>query len=953
MKKSFLTLSFVTLSFVTLTFFYLAAESVAALEVGELRCSGLPHALIDTPAPSLSWELKSDRRGVTQEAYRVVVASSPERLAKGEGDLWDSGWVSSDQSLYVRYEGAPLAPMQRGHWKVRVKDNFGEESDWSAPESFERGLPGEADWQRAAWITWDETAPGVDRSAYARSYHPESQIVEKIAKDGGNAGPHLSYVSPLMRREFSVPEKKVSRATAYVAGLGYHEFYLNGERLGDNVLSPTATTYDREAHYVAYDLTERLRTGDNVIGLWLGSGFWGQSLVWSRGKGLAYGPPMARVLLRVEYTDGTSESVRSDRHWLAAQSPVVFDNVYWGETYDARLEKPGWSQPGYDAADWSPIVFRSEQLPERLIADDVPPIRRLATLEPVSIQPGRDGTWILDFGKNIAGWVRVRMQGEEGQRVSIRVGEMLMKEGDDIDPGSTGFHPLGFAQECVYISNGQEEVWEPRFMYHGFRYAVVDGLKGKPEPGMFEAVQVATAAEPAGTFTSSDELLNRIYATSVLTIQNSLHGLIEDCPTREKCVWLGDVHALGEAALYSLRMDELFRKFNRDVVSNLGRGVRTYHGTSASPGIPTNVATGKRYISQARPDWGAAVVLVPWYQYLYRGDISLAERHYPEMKRWVEYVEGLKQDGFVTDGFGDWCPPGSARNYDTPVEFTSSAYHFYTAEIMAWLAEELNYGEDAADFARLAETMKTALIDEYWQKDTGGYATQTANALALRMGLYPQGGREACAAALAREVNRKGYYYAGILGARSLFTELSRGESDDLAVKLLRQTTYPSYGYMLENGSTTWPESLSRDRRKPGQRLAGGSQNHPMQAGFVAWFYEAAGGLQPLPDEPGFRSFILKPYGYGSLEWVRVTHHSPYGEILSSWRVEDDVFDWDVEVPANTSAFLYVPSAGSDSVRESGHAPEADGGVQWLRREGDRDVFRVGSGRYHFTATLK
>jgi len=449
-----------------------------------------------------------------------------------------------------------------------------------------------------------------------------------------------------------------------------------------------------------------------------------------------------------------------------------------------------------------------------------------------------------------------------------------------------------------------------------------------------------------GTFQCSDETLNRIYRASLWTIEDNLHSTAEDCPHREKCGWLGDAHADAETAILNFDMVQFWTKFVDDIETTLGRGGVTYWGAKAAPGIPCNIAVGRRLCQEARPDWAAAYILLPWYLYNYYGDTEVFTRHYAHLKRLIEYTSTLREEGIVIGGLGDWCPPGGNAKMECPPPLTTTAYFYGTLRIMENFAKQLGKTDDAVRFAQLAEETKTAFNKKFFDAKINGYGSQTADAVALRFELSPDGQTAAVAKSLASEVVEKhgGHAFVGIHGGRPLYTELCEHGYDAVAFGAMLKTNWPSYAYTLAEGFTTWPERS--DEVKPGERPALSSLNHPMQSGFAPWFHESVGGIKPAA--PGFKRIELKPHGYGQIAWVEAEHDSLYGPIKSNWRSQNGEFTWKISIPPNTTATASVPARDAKSVSESGKQIDGSRGARFVRQENGRAVIKLESGEYEF-----
>ncbi len=908
--------------------------SAVGVEVDHLRCEYRENPLgLDAAAPRLNWQMRLDERGQCQTAYRILVASSADLLRQGRGDLWDSGRVGSDQSIQVRYAGNPLDAREHCFWQVQVWDQDGQPSGWSPVVGWEMGLLTPADWRDASWIGLAKdlrVSPLTRRSLQTKTMNQPRQVE--------------AFPAPLFRREFQI-QPGVVRARAYVCGLGYNEVYVNGRRCGDAVLDPGQTSYDVRAFYVTHDITQLLRPGTNAVGLMLGSGFFGQNQAFNA-PGLAYGPPAVIAKIVVDYADGSTQVLGTDDAWKAGTGPVLYDNVYGGETDDARLEQPGWDQPGFADAAWQSVVKLGSPTAQ-LQAQMIPPVRCLETLQPQRVLAGKDGKWIFDLGQNIAGWARIHVAAPAGTEITLRFAETLMPDGQSLDFATTGTSATGLIQTDIYVCRGGgRETWQPRFTYHGFRYVEVAGLKEKPAANFLEGVLVHTDATKAGSFHCSDETLNRIYRTSLWTIADNMHSVMEDCPQREKCGWLGDAQAEAETSIYNFDTAQFWTKFVDDIETVLGRGGQTYWGQKATPGIPCNIAVGKRLCEEARPDWGAAYVLLPWYLYQYYGDTAVFTRQYPHLQRWIEYVKGLRADGIVTRGYGDWCPPGGNANMECAPALTSTAFFYGTLKVMEQFAERLGKTRDAAAYAQLAAETKTAFNHKFFNPQTGGYGSQTADAVALRFGICPdeQGNRVAKALANGILHQHGGHAFVGIHGAKPLYTQLCDYDYDDVAMAAMKQPTWPGYAYTLAHGFTTWPEQM--DEIHPNEPITGGSLNHPMQSGFASWFHESVGGMTPAA--PGFKCIRLDPHGYTQIAWARAEHDCPYGTIVSDWRNDHGQFKWHVSIPANTTATIYVPANNPESVHESGQPAARSRGVKFQRFENGRAIYELKSGNYDF-----
>lgn len=872
----------------------------ASLTPIDLRCEYRVNPIdIETAHPRLGWTLESRERGAKQKAYRVLVASSPEKLAADSGDLWDSGRVESDASVHVPYDGAALSSGMRCFWKACMWDAKGKDLGWSKPASWEMGLLQPSDW-KAKWIG------------------------------------HVLQNAPLFRKDFTL-RGGIVRARAYICGLGYYELYLNGGKVGDHVLDPGETDYPERAFYVVYDVTENLRSGENAAGVMLGDGWYNQRAVneakYGWGK-VVYGDPRFIFQMRVEYADGSSDMFVTDNSWKATTGPVLSSNVYAGEVYDARREQKGWAETGFADEGWVPATIMDA--PGGVLeSQKIPPVKRMETLKTAAVTNPKPGVYVFDMGRNFAGWARLRITAPAGTTITMRFAETVDKNGM-IDMDSIGVSAIHVEQIDTYTCRGGgEEIWEPRFTYHGFRYVEVTGYPGKPSPDMLEGIAVYTALESAGSFTCSDPMLNRIHTATLNTITSNIHSVPTDCPGREKCGWLGDAHVVAETEIFNFYMPVFWAKYVMDIETN-----RRSRG-----GIVEDIAPGLRQEPGTHPDWGSAFIQIPWYQYLYYGDAGVFTEHYAGMKEFLASVEKLAEGYIVSAGYGDWCPPGGARPTETPVPLTSTAYFYFDARLMTRIAELLGKREDAEYYRTLADHIGEAFVAKFYNPAKKTFGSQTADAFTLYLGLVPKGDEAAVAASIADNVTRlnNGHLATGVTGSRHLYRALSSFGYDDAALEIFRKTDYPSIGYWFSLGATTLWE---------GWKENSGSLNHPMQGSFDVWFFDGIGGINPDPASPGFKHSILRPLAFGGLESANVSHRSPYGTISSDWTCRAGVFTWRVTVPVNTTATIHVPADNAGVVREGGRPAGKAAGIAVKGMEQGYLVLEAGSGTYEFTSKV-
>jgi alpha-L-rhamnosidase len=844
-----------------------------------LRCEYLVNPLgVDTVKPRLSWILEHEERGQGQTAYEILVSSEP---AVDKGDIWTSGKVDSAESSHVVYAGEALQSGRAYFWKVRYWDRDGRPSDFSQASRFDTGLFSRTDW-KAQWIA------------------------------GKNQ----------LRKEFELAKKPV-RARAYICGLGYYEFRLNGHRVGRNVLDPAWTTYDKRALYVTYDVTRFLQTGRNSAAVMLGQG-------WSKAKVLL-------LQIDVELEGGEKFRLASDSTWKTADGPIVSDSLYDGETYDARLEMPGWDSAGFDDRSWSP----AETVPGpkgELSAQMMPPIQVVDTLMPLKRTCPKPRVYVYDMGQNFSGWAELRVRGRRGTAVKLRFAELVY------DDGMINQENLrGARAEDVYILKGEgEEVWEPRFTYHGFRYVEVSGYPGVPAFGAVRGRVVHTAVEAVGSFACSKPVLNSLQRIIVWGQKSNLHSIPTDCCQRdERMGWMGDAQGTAEEAIHNFDMAAFYTNFLRDI-----RDVQDEKGTITDT-VPH--VWGSR---PADPAWGTAYPLICWYVYQYYGDRRILEEHYEGIKRYVEFLRSRAEGGLVRFSYyGDWVAVEK-----TPGSLVSSFYYYYDVRILADMARVLGKQADAVTYGKLAEAVKAAFHREYFNPGTRSYAngTQTANALPLFLGMVPEAERGGVWGNLFDNLvyRHDSHLTTGIIGTKYIMELLTDSGASDLAYDIAVKTTYPSWGYMIENGATTLWE-LWQLRLGPSMN----SHNHPMFGSVGSWLYKALAGINQAPGSVGFEKIRIAPQMVRDLRFAAGTTRTIKGEVSSSWSRDERNVRLEAVIPVGSEAEISLPAFNLQSVvvREGDEViwdgrgyKEGVAGVRGVEKAQRAILIRVGSGRYDF-----
>ena len=1039
---------------------------------------------IDVPDPRLSWTLEaspSTARGLAQSAYQILVASTPEKLAHGEGDLWDSGRTTSDRQIQIPYAGRPLKSRDRCHWKIRVWDQEGRPSGWSAPAMWSMGLMIPSDWQ-GRWIaaTGELTAPagpavagyhaleaekqdelkwvqvdlGNERTLDEVRLHPPSPagfeqvqgfgfpvrfkieasndpefrqpipMADLTAADYPNpgnesrafaassihgryvritatklwnrksglkpfcfalaelevisAGTNIALKAPvramdsvegagwslplltdgkrlttpgsraparpgnaavLLRKDLEI-EKKVSRATLYLCGLGCSELEINGRKIGVDVIDPGFTDYSKRVLYRTWDVTANLRRGHNALGVLLGGGWFNLATgdLFGFEKAPWSASPRMLCQLHVEFADGSSRVIVSDPSWRWSTGPITFNCIRGGETIDAREDKPGWSLPDYDASRWPNAIIVPPPA-GRLVSQQHPPIRATASIRPVKLTEPKPGTFVFDLGVNISGWARLSARGPRGTKITLQSNELLNEDGT-VNMGHLTSHTHGRFQTEEYILDGNGlKTFEPRFTYHGFRYVQVTGLAEKPTLDSLTGRWVTTAPDPAGTFNCSNERINELQAVMLRTLLNNMHGIPTDCPQREKMGWMDDGCVCMETAFHNLDTPLFYRKWFHDMMDGQDPNghVPDFVPTSGWGRTRQDGSPGE----MADPWWGGAIVMAPWKLYLHYGDTRVLEEGYPNMKAYVDYLGTTAKGDLIDWGLGDWLA-GSAKAGAPPLTHISTAAYAYQARIVSQAATLLGRTEEARTYASLSDRIRDAFNKANLDPATGWYAskTQAGQALPLALNLVPEELRPRVMERLVESITTtgRGHVGTGIVGLLYLFQTLMENGRDDLAWHMLTREDFPGWLHMLNNGGTSIWEAWD----------GGGSRNHPTLGCIGVWLYQAPGGIRRDPSTPAGKQIIIKPAILDGLTWVKCSNPSPHGKIESNWQLKNGRLRLEVTIPVNTTATVHLPTTEPGAVTESGRPATKAKGVTFLRTEKEASLYTVTSGTYIF-----
>lgn len=890
--------------------------------VQELHCEYLVNPKgIDVERPRLSWML-SPAGGVRgQSAYRVLVASSPEILRKDQGDLWDSGRISSSQSTWVEYAGKKLAARQQAFWKVRVWSDTGNPSSWSAQAMWSMGLLKPSDWN-AKWI--GERRP-----------------------EGAAEGTPLP--APWLRKTFPLRHKP-ARAVAYVNPLGYYELYINGRKVDDQVLSPAVSDYSKRNLYVAHEVADYLVPGRNVVALWLGRGWYVKGH-----PGVIHDGPLVRAQLDISFPDGSTAQVVTDETWKLRESPLsplgrgtTFGD-YGGERYDSRLDLPNWDQLNFDDTAWpTAAVFDPPQVVTA--AQMVEPNRIIETIRPNRVEAYPQGGWVMDMGRDFTGWLEIKLPPiPNGSVVKLEYSDQM--EPDKPAPGANPAPAYGnggasrpsvgapakagagrgrggnptvfpntFNQRDEIVGNGEALTFRSRFNYHGFRYVRIIGLESAPDLSNAAGYLIRTAYQRAGEFTSSNELLNRIYQMVTRTYEAlTLGGYVVDCPTRERLGYGGDAGTSMETGMFNFAVGGLYNRW----LSNWRDAQDPSSGSlpHTAPNYPNQGGGG--------PMWGGIVVTLPWQMYLQYGDKGVLKTNYPMLQKWLSYLASETTDDLLLNHsshamsmqmwnyLGDWLTPnGSFRGNSPdprPAQLINSVHYLYQLQIASKIAGALSNEEESASYASRGAAVAKAIQEHFYNAADHSYTNgdSVQEAFPLLTGVVPENLRSAVMEKLEDTIRFRnhGHLDTGMHGTYFLLKYLMEAGRNDLIYDITNTTEYPGWGYMLANGATTSWESWT-----------GQSHIHDTLLSIGAWFTEGIAGIRSDGESPGFRHFIIKPAAVGDLTFVRVKYHSIHGDIVSDWRIENHTFKLQVTVPPGTTATVFLPGKPGIEVAAGTHS---------------------------------
>lgn len=919
---------------------------------GYLRCEYKESPVTDAVHPRLSWELTAAGNAQVQTAYQILVASSPEKLTESAADLWNSGKTAGRATAQIEYAGKALASRTVCYWKVRSWDKAGMAGEWSKPSQWEMGLLDPLEW-KGQWVGLD-----LDHLGKGKVYHLPP--------------------APYLRKEVTI-RSGVKRARLYVTALGLYEFSINGKKAGDAFLTPGWTDYDKRIYYQTYDVTADLKAGKNALASQLSygwyAGYLGYSLLVQNPVVRAfYGKvPVLKAQLEVEYANGQKETFVTDNTWKASQGALLESDLLNGETYDARLEQTGWNAAGFDDTQWQQVQIFPDKPERKIQVYPGPPVKVTQTLKVVSHKDRGNGTYIFDMGQNYAGIVRLHVKGRAGDTIRLRFGEKLYPDGHLMTEN------LRMARATdTYILKGDPagETWEPKFTFHGFQYVEVKGLRNAPARETLTGLVIGSDTPKTGSFETDNAMVNQLYSNIDWTQRANYVDIPTDCPQRDERIgWTGDAQVYVKSAT-----------FNRDVASFFTKWVVDLNdGQYESGAYPLYAPRPNlRKTDTFSPGWMEAGIICPYQIYRSYGDTRMIRNGWPDMVQFMDFLDTrskgtyvFKENAFAEidpkGGFGDWLSFGKK----TPPDMLASFYYAYCADLMAEMAGAIGNAKDQQRFTDTGKKVREAIRAHYVDQDGrfkcdaqaygngAGYVdgslgftghTQTAYANAIYMDIINRADRGKAGAYLTALLKENGDKLGtGFLGAKPLLPALSATGHSDLAYKLFLSKEFPSWGFEVENGSTTiwerWDSFTKEDGFK--YNAAMNSFSHYAFGAVCEWMFGNAAGI--VMTKPGFETFDIRPeiapdgMGSNGINHLKASLRTINGTIVSEWSKAGGKLTMKVSVPVNTLAHIYVPAGADAQVLVNGKRLPSSALVKTVGQENSRVMIEAGSGDYEFT----
>lgn len=917
--------------YITVLFLLLSASGRGQeLQVVNLRTDRKVEPVGSSLTPALSWEIASARRGCLQTAFQILVAED----SSSNGARDTSARIRSSGSYGVTTDivNCTILPAHKYYWRVRVWDNHGNVSPWSPAATFTTALSGKEDWGQARWIGYEDipdsmrVVPGVHSGAdrfYAKHKARQRPVV------------------PLFRKEFK-GGGNIKSALLFISGLGQYEVSLNGERLGDNFLAPGWTDYEETVLYNTYDVTDKLKSGGNALGVIVGNGFFNVNKERYKKLSVAYGMPRMICKLMITYSDGTVKNIVSGDDWKTAPSPVTFASIYGGENYDAALEQKGWDQPSFNDAQWKQaLIVKATE--ERLEPESDYPVKVMEVLPVKTITRPQPGIYMYDFGQNASGIVELKVKGKKGQTVKLIPAELInaSKLANQKATGSPYYY-------SYTLKGDGEETWRPRFTYYGFRYVQVEGAAPDtasntelPKITQLNFLHTRNSAPAMGTFACSNELFNRIHSLILWAIKSNLQSVVTDCPHREKLSWLEQDYLMGNSMQYSYDISLLYRKLLDDM-----REAQTDSGLIPDIAPEYVFFDDNGFGFRDSPEWGSAGVILPWQLYKWYGDKSVISRAYPTAKKYVEYLRSRAENSILSYGLGDWYDNGPQRPgvaQLTPKALTATAIYYYDLVLLSKLGDINGDIAGSKWAAALAAEVKKAFNKQFFNPVTKVYATgsQTSMAMPLCVGLVEDKFRKAVFNNLVDSIRQGGLKLtAGDIGFHFLVQALQEGGASQLLYEMNNRNDVPGYGFQLAKGATALTESWAA--------LEQVSNNHLMLGHLMEWFYTGLGGITQPDIGIAYKEAIIRPEIVGDITWVKTSYKTIFGTITSEWEKRDGELSFHIIIPPNSSALIKLPLSQGQQVIEGGQVVDKQKDMRVKGRVGGRVVLAVGAGDYKF-----
>jgi alpha-L-rhamnosidase len=878
----------------------------------KLKCEYRENPLgIDCKAPRFSWVISSVQHGVRQTAFQILVADSENDLSKNNGTIWDSKEQRSDQSQFIEYTGKELLSMHRYFWKVRIWTAENISSQWSKVSWFETAIFNFGEW-KASWIA---------------ALPPKTETPQR---------------SVIMHKEFKI-SKKISSARIYITGLGNYQLYINGKKVSDDLLTPLWTDYHQKIQYQVYDIAEFLNTGQNAVAALLGNMWWSSGLGWQGGAVYSTGPLRLLAQMAIRYDDGTTENVVSDKSWKFIESPLIYNSIYHGEMYDARLEIKKWNLAGVDYSNWKNVVV-IDTMKIKLVAQQDPPIRKAQEITPAKITEPKPGVYVFDMGQNIVGWARLKVNGKSGDTIQLRFAELLYPDGTVTQENLR----KAKSRDTYILKGGASELWEPHFTYHGFQYVQVTGLSSKPDDGTITGIVFYSAAPQTGTFSCSNSLLNSIYKNITWGQKGNMMSVPTDCPQRdERLGWMGDAQIFSPTASYNMNVNQFFAKWEKDIIDCQDSSGYVY---DVNPAIVVD--------GPAKPGWGDAVVIIPWQMYTYYGDKRILQESYKGMLAWLDYMKKNSKNNIYEfgktawGGYGDWVAADTS-----PTKPIGAAYYYYSSVLLSKISAILGDSSKSKSLLLQSTLIAEAYQKKYFVDLIQNYkgSTQTSNILPYCFGITPASLKPTILQNVVKNVHAKNDHLStGFLGTAYLLPMLSENGYHELAYKIASQKTYPSWGYMVEKGATTMWELWNSDTERPDQM---NSRNHFAYGSVGEWYYSTLAGLRPDVAQPGFKHSIIAPHPAGDLSWAKASLETGYGLLAADWKRDESSFSLKVIIPANTNSTIKLPlqenkivdiSESNKQIYNSIKGSTSTEHIKFLSKDIDSINFEADSGEYTF-----